>query len=89
MSNTYRQDLDDLPLFTGLVPFEVWGCFSIYCELVQCSVVEGGMRPLGGVVPAVVLDHDCGFEQGMEHLDGENFVAEFAVEGFRECVLPR
>ena len=39
------------------------------------------MRPLGGVVPAVVLDHDCSFEQGMEHLDGEKFVAEFAVEG--------
>ena len=47
------------------------------------------MGPVGVVLLAVVLGHNFGLQQGMEHLDREQLVAEFAVEGFDESVLPR
>jgi len=46
------------------------------------------MRLVGVVVPPVVLGHNFGFQQRVEQLDGEQFVAGFAVEGFHERVLP-
>ncbi len=47
------------------------------------------MRPVGAVALAVVLGHDFGLQQSVNHLDRQEFLAEFAVEGFDERVLPR
>ena len=58
-------------------------------SFVWCPVAEGGVGPVGVVLLAVVLGHNFGLQQGMEHLDREQLVAEFAVEGFDESVLPR
>lgn len=46
------------------------------------------MRSVCVVPLVVVLGHDFGFLQRTKLLDGDEFVAEFVVEVFRECVLP-
>ena len=46
------------------------------------------MGPVAVVLPSVVLGHDFGFQQRVKHLDCQQHVAEFAVEGFHERVLP-
>ena len=46
------------------------------------------MGPVDVVVGSKVLGHDFGFQQRMECLDGEESVAECAVEGLPEHVLP-
>ena len=46
------------------------------------------MRLLGAEVLVAVPGDDCGLSQGTEHLNREEFVAEFAVEGFHGRVLP-
>lgn len=53
----------------------------IYRELVGCALAEGGVVPVGVVVPSVVLGNDFDFHQRVEYLDGQEFVAEFAWVG--------
>ena len=50
---------------------------------------EGGVRPVGVVLDPPGLDEDLGLEQGGELLDVEQLVADAAVEGLDEGVLPR
>ena len=49
---------------------------------------EGRVRPVGVVLDPPGFDNDLGLEQGGELLDVEQLVADAAVEGLDEGVLP-
>src|SRR5262249_28320765 len=58
-------------------------------ELARREIVEARMRPYFVVVPSPTLDDDLCFGTRAEPFEAEALVAEFAVEAFRDAILPR